>query len=288
MNNANALSWWTDVQEPRKIAPRIWWLPVCQKAGVSGRETHVHNSPYVIIGEEKVLLYDTGLTRGWDTVSTFLDRLLGDRAVDYVVPSHSETPHSGNANRLLEKYPEAVVAGDVRDWHLYFPQHVDRLQTFQAGDVLDLGGEKFVFLEALLKDLVTTQWGYAVEGRVLFTADAFACMHHPPVEDEDRPVHRPGECALFASEFGYVPRSDQIAWIVVAAFYWARFKNVEELVPLFAAMVATYPTDLIAPAHGAVIDDMSVLPVIWKALSDAYDPTLMSPLPGLKLEAGLG
>jgi hypothetical protein len=92
------------------------------------------------------------------------------------------------------------------------------------------------------------------------------------LEDDDRPVHLPHECARFVSEIGQPPGPEQVVWITRAALYWARFLRMAQFRPMFDDLVARHPTRMIAPAHGALIDDMTVLPVIWDALDLAYDP----------------
>jgi hypothetical protein len=108
---------------------------------------------------------------------------------------------------------------------------------------------------------------------VLFVGDGFAYSHQPPIDDDDRPVHSPGECRLLASELDGEPGPDQIVWITKAALYWTRFVRMDVFLDAFRQMLATYPTRIVAPAHGAVIDDMdAILWVIWEALGLAYSP----------------
>src|SRR5579863_2870651 len=82
--------------EPREIASGIWWLPQCSVLTLSGNVTHLHTSPYVILGSEKTLIWDSGNARQWDELENSLDGLLGDREIDYVVPSHPEIAHCAN------------------------------------------------------------------------------------------------------------------------------------------------------------------------------------------------
>ncbi|WP_246087023.1 MBL fold metallo-hydrolase [Nocardioides humi] len=240
---------------------------------LSGVTTHLHVAPFLIVGSEGVLLYDTGTPIQWSQVEGRLDAMLGDRPVDFIVPSHPEIAHCGNVVRLLEKYPAAKLAGDVRDYPLYFPSYADRLVEFAIGDEIDLGSHRFVFLDAIVKDLPSTVWGYERSTGVLFVADGFAYSHQPPLEGDDRPTHLEGECNLFASELGTPPADDQILWITKAALYWTHFVKFDLLLDRFQTLLETYPPKLVAPAHGAVIDDIdNVLWMIWNSLGKAYDP----------------
>jgi flavorubredoxin len=262
----------------REIAQGISWIPACLEIDIGTGPTHVHNAPYLIAGPERALMWDTGPPSNWSGVAAELDKLLGDRSLDYLVPSHPETPHCGNLHRLLAKYPEAQVVGDVRDYHLIFPSEVERFVQLPPGSEIDLGpGQRLILLSALVKDLPSSQWAYAPEQQVLFTTDAFAYSHHAPFEDEDRPLHSPDQCRLMASEIGAKPRPEQIIWITRAALYWAQFKKMDAYKEPFDELLRTYPTRMVAPAHGAVIDDMSIVSVIWEALNLAYDPEAAAP-----------
>lgn len=261
------------VNRPREIADGIWWIPSCLNLTVAQQQVHVHNSPYLVLGSEKALLWDSSDPTSWQGISESLDELLDGRTLDYIVPSHQEVPHSGNVRRLLDKYPEAMILGDVRDYHVLFPDVADRLHSLPPGSQIDLGsGDSFVIVDAIIKDLPATQWGYATRQQVLFTADAFAYSHMAPADDEDRPLHRPDECMRLASELDGRPGPDNVVWITRAALYWARFIPIDDHLPAFKALLAQYPAKLIAPSHGSVIDDMTLIPVIWEALSLAYDP----------------
>jgi hypothetical protein len=257
----------------REIASGIWWIPACQRVDIGSGLVHIHNAPYVILGSEKTLMWDTGPPSNWTGVELELDRLLGSRPLDYVVPSHPESPHCGNLRRLFAKYPGLKVLGDVRDYHLYFPDDTDRFVALEPGSEVDLGGvQPIVLLRALVKDLPSSQWAYAPSQQVLFTADAFAYSHHPPLEDDDRPVHLPDECGLLASELSGKPHPEQIVWIVGFALVWMPFLQLDTYRDAFEELLASYPTRIVAPAHGAVIDDMSFVSLIWKTLNGTFNP----------------
>lgn len=260
---------------PREIAPGIWWLASCSAVSLSGALSHLHNAPYLILGSNRTLLWDTSTPGHWPIIDGALDSLLGGRALDYIVPSHPEVAHCGNVHRLLVKYPTAQLVGDVRDYPFYFPEFTDRLVDLSSGCELDLGGHRFVFTDAVIKDLASSQWGYESSQKVLFVGDGFAYSHRPPVEGDDRPTHLPSECTLMASELGVAPGPDQIIWITKAALYWTRFVQIDVFLDLFRDTLRTHPTNLIAPAHGAVIDDVEgIVWAIWQALRLAYSPEI--------------
>jgi Metallo-beta-lactamase superfamily len=257
---------------PREIAKGIWWFPACLAVPVGGRLVHTHNALYLVVGSDKTLLFDSGSASAWPDIAPALEHLLDGRPLDYLVPSHSELPHSGNVRALLAKYPLTRVIGDVRDLHLYFPAFGERFERLPRGSRIDLGGHVFELVDAVIRDLPATQWGYEETQQVLFTSDGFAYSHRPPLDSDDRPVHLPGECASLASELDVPPGPDQIVWITRAALHWARFKKMTTYLPRYEELLRAHPTKLIAPAHGAVIDDPSLIPIIWRALDLAYAP----------------
>lgn len=141
----------------REIADGIWWFPSCLQVPIYGRPTHIHNAPYLIVGDEKTLLWGTGDATAWDDVAPEFERVLAGRTLDYLVPSHPEIPHCGNVHRVLEAYPEVRMVGDVRDYHLFFPEYEDRCDSRPAGSELELGGKTVVLLNAIVRDLPSSQ-----------------------------------------------------------------------------------------------------------------------------------
>jgi glyoxylase-like metal-dependent hydrolase (beta-lactamase superfamily II) len=259
---------------PRSIRPRLHWLGGCHLSSVYGSVIHVHHSNYLLDGE-RTLLVDTGFPSTWPQVDAHLDQLLGDRPLDYVCPTHSEIPHSGNLSRLLMKYPAARVVGDMRDFHLYFPEWLDRMDMKRPGDVIDLGeGVRLTFLTALFKDLPNTLWAYEESQRAMFVADGFAYAHHPPPDgaDRDDPIHYPGECALTSSELPPV-KVEQMSFILKAALNWSRYVDIRPVFAEVAELFETrYPTEIVLPAHGNVIARLEdLLPVMREAHNEVYE-----------------
>lgn len=241
----------------REIAPAIFWLDNCSSSSASaaaGQAMHLHFSSYLVRGASKALLYDTTHAPYWGRLEADLEALLGGRPLDYIVCSHTELPHSGNVGRLLEKYPEALLLGDVRDYHLYHPAYASRFEERRPGDDLDLGGgHRFVFQEAVLRDLPNTIWGWEQKGQVMFTSDGFLYPHHQAAVDAGEPVHAVGECSMLSNELPSLPSVEVTAFNVLAAMYWTRFQSIDAAFERFLDLLERYPTRVVAPAHGNVI-----------------------------------
>jgi Metallo-beta-lactamase superfamily len=237
---------------PRVLAPGVTWLGECLVLPYHDSLLHSHHSLYLISGESESLLVDTGHPKDWDTVNRQLDRLLAGGAppIRYLFPTHAEVPHSANLGRLLTKFPEAQVYGDVRDYHLAFPGCEARLNPMQVGDSIDLGTTRFVFREAVVRDLVTSVWGYDVRSRTLFPGDGFGYMHH----------HAAGECGKLAEEIPGLPVQDLTALFTKIGLYWTHFTDMEPVIAQIDRMLASdeYPVDIVAAAHSSPIGDPEI------------------------------
>lgn len=236
---------------PRELAPGLTWMGACTPLPYEGQLLHGYHSVYLLRGADVGLIVDTGHPKDWDVVEAQLEALLDADPIPirYLVATHSETPHCGNIGRLLEKFPSAVAVGDVRDYHLVFPGLIDRFLAAEVGDVLDLGGGmQYEFVDAVIRDLETTLWGYERLNQVLFTSDGFAYMHH----------HRPEECGLVAEEMPDLPFGEFSLIFNEYALYWTQFSDLAPYFDLLEELMETHPTNLIAPAHGSPIVDPSV------------------------------
>jgi len=243
---------------PREIAPGVFWLGGCLGVELDGRIVHGYSSVYLLRGTKATLLVDPGHPMDWHAIDSGLDDLLGARPLDYVLPTHPEMPHSGNLGRLLAKYPDAQAVGDLRDFHLYYPGFVAQFATRPVGDVIDLGDMQFEIVDALIKDLPNSVWGYESTRRILYVADGFAYLHHPELgEGEHGPYHLPGECYSTVRELGQLPTLRAASWFTGFSLYWSRYTdNADAIFEQVRSLIATHPTDIIAPAHGSVIDDV--------------------------------
>jgi flavorubredoxin len=241
----------------RAITDGVYWLGACLSAFGHDEEVHYHVSCYLVVGSRRTALVDTGDPAHRDIVLAQLSDVLGDRPLDIILPTHAEIPHAGNLPALLERYPEAVVAGEVRDYHLHFPEYADRLRAVPVGDSIDLGGRELLLVPAHIRDLETTIWAYDTGAGVLFVSDGFSFIHDIPQPDEDdEPVHRPGQCRMFSGEMPEPPTVAQAAYGTGRALYWTKFVDVTEAFTAIEELLDEHPAAFICPAHGNVIDDV--------------------------------
>ncbi len=256
---------------PREIAPGITWIGACLDFDLGDRIIHGHTSAYLLCGSDAAVMIDTGNPSSWSAISKVLDDVLGDRPLDFLFPTHPELPHTGNMQRLVTKYPELRIVGDIRDYHLFYPGCVSHLEPREPGDRLDLGDREFVIVEAFIRDLPNTQWGFAPHANTLFSADGFCYMHRPELDDED-PMHLPGECGLTTSELPEPVDVESAAFFTGSALYWARFiDDADELYAHVAAELRNLDVRIIAPTHGNVITDVpELIATVHEGHKNAY------------------
>lgn len=249
---------------PRELVPGLVWLGDCVGQQWEGELLHAHNSVYLVSGSERSLIVDSGLPADWAVIERQLDELeaAGVPPVTHLFPTHVEGAHAGNVGRLARRYPEAAIVGDVRDYHLIFPYAEHQLQPLRAGDEIDLGGSAFQLVEAVIRDVNTSLWGYDPARRTLFPGDGFAYMH----------VHRAGHCGHTAEEVPDLPFVAMSALMAEHALYWTRFTDVEPHIAALRELMRRYPCDIVAPGHGLpVTDPAATVPKIEQGLRFGAD-----------------
>jgi glyoxylase-like metal-dependent hydrolase (beta-lactamase superfamily II) len=258
----------TGVGLPREIAPGIFWLGDCFEITTIYGQLHSHVSCFLLVGTDRTLLVDTGTPVHWQKIRGQLDRVLGRRPLDVLVPTHPEPAHAGNLYRLLQTYPDSRLAGDLRDYHLAFPDLEGRMDPLPSGSRIDLGGLDFHLLPAPIKDLTSTQWGYEAVNQVMFVGDGLAYTHPtiaPDAGGDEPALHRAGECSLLTTELAEPPRAETAALFTQAAFWWARYLDPGPLFAETARLIERYPSRLVAPAHGNVVADIEKTMAIVEA-----------------------
>lgn len=245
---------------PRALTDRLYWLGDCLvRRHPNGTWLHTYHSAYVVAGDDCAAVVDTGHPKDWAVIAAQLDTLHAQGLPDvrYLAPTHPEVPHSGNLGRWLHRYPESEVVGEVRDYHLIFPEYADRLRAVGVGEEVDLGGATLRFAEAVIRDLIPTIWPYFVEHQVLFPGDGFAYLHE----------HQEDQCGKVAEEVPTLRVEEFTAMFSDAALYWTRFTDMEGPITELDRLLEQYPSRIIAPGHGLpIIDPECTLPRVREGL----------------------
>jgi flavorubredoxin len=243
---------------PREIADGIYWLGDCLEQRANGKIYHTYNAAFLMVGEHSSMIIETGHPKDFPLIAQQLDALPPNiPPVKYLFVTHQETPHAGGLGRILHRYPEAILCGDMCDYHLAFPQYAHRMKSMKEGDEIDLGGRKFVLVEPVIRDLRTTWWGFDAKEHFLFPGDGFAYSHY----------HEDGHCGLFAEEAISLDIPEVSAVFADRALFWTKFTDMNLYVNRLQYLMDKYDVKGIAPTHGLPIRDPAVtLPRIKEGL----------------------
>jgi flavorubredoxin len=243
---------------PRELAPGLFWLGDCQQVRTETEILHSYNSLYLVRGQESSVLIEAGFPEDYDMVQEQLDGLLeSGPPLRHLWITHQETPHAGGVGRLLDRFPELEVRGDIHDYHLFFPAFADRFRPLELGGSIDLGGRSLVAVSAAIRDLITTQWAFDTGSGALFPGDGFAYAHH----------HKAGECGKVVSEVPGLDVAFQSALFAEYALHWMKFVEMQPFADRLQAMLSELDVRVVCPTHGLpVIDVPAVMPEIVAGL----------------------
>jgi flavorubredoxin len=241
----------------RQIASGIHLMTGCFHTQLFGDRFHTHLSAYLVCGGKHNILVDTGHPKDFPKVVAYVKSIIGEE-LTYIFPTHEEYPHAGSLGMLLDEFPKALVVGETRNFHLYFPNQYrrDRFIQMNVGDNIELGGRKLWVLPAPIHDLPASYWAYDDRDQALFVSDGFAFSHHEN-----------SECMLLSNELLNQPTADNVRLVLDLALYWSRYADNGAIVAQIHEMLETYETKLICPAHGGVITSpVNLITVMIEAL----------------------
>lgn len=228
---------------PRVLRPDLLWTGGCLDIPYEGQTVHSHFGVFLVRGSEKSILIDTGHPSHWQALQHHVEGFLDGAALDYIFPTHSELPHAGLLSQWMTKYPHAIAIGQMDDYPLYYPDLAHRMRNVQAGCGISLGDRTFTFLPSVWRDLTHTLWGFDNKSRTLFISDAFAYLHY----------HLQGQCDMLTSEQP-LPDLGMIRFFNERALFWTRYTDPAQGARDIDEMLNVLSPDLIAPAHGGVVD----------------------------------
>lgn len=131
---------------------------------------------YIIKGDKVAVMDSVDKDFGEEWLEN-IEKVLGDKAPDYLVVLHMEPDHSANIKAFLEKYPDAVVVSSAKAFAMmenYFGKGIakNRLEV-KDGEKLDLGGRSLTFVAAPMVHWPEVMVAYDDKDKILFSADAF-------------------------------------------------------------------------------------------------------------------
>lgn len=198
---------------------------------------------YLIQGSEKTALVDTVDPVLYHQLKTNLQVLSIDR-IDYIISQHAEQDHSGSIPLLLQDYPMAKVVTNPKCKDLlmafhHLPETV--FITVQTNEVLSLGDKTLQFIFTPWVHWPDTMCTYLQEDRILFTCDLFG-SHLASTE-----LFSENPCQLLSNGRRYYAE-------IMMPFRSVLSGNLN--------LLSALAFDIIAPSHGPVQSDKSIL---WNA-----------------------
>ncbi len=210
--------------------PQGWYQP--------GREIHIPQNAYLFMGD-RTLLFDTLSPASRLQIIQELRDILDDRPLDYLVVSHTDTPHAGNTHAILHEYPDAtLVAPAYGDTHELY--HLEDALKVREGDVLDLGGHRLRFYEATFLDAAISIWMKEENTNMLLTVDWMGLPHMA------------GECLKCVDELQSEVNVRRLVEFHGRVFFWLQYVDAPKTLAVIDWVTRKLKPSIIAPAHGLV------------------------------------
>ena len=155
--------------------------------GASDRTLDLFESQYVVpngmaynsyvILDDKVAVMDTVDNRVADKWFENLDKALNGRTIDYLIVQHMEPDHSGNIQKLAERYPDMKIVGNAKTFvmmsQFFNYDFSNRQVVVKEGDTLELGSHTLQFIMAPMVHWPEVMVTYESSEKILFAADGF-------------------------------------------------------------------------------------------------------------------
>ncbi len=142
---------------------------------------------YVVVDEKTAVLDSVDIKFGNQWLDNIAE-VLGDKSPDYLIIQHMEPDHSACIDKFVNKYPNAVIVGNVKTFdmlHAFFPDlELPNTLTVKEGEKLSLGNRELTFVTAPMVHWPEVMLTYDNTDKVLFSADAFGKFGALDVDEE--------------------------------------------------------------------------------------------------------
>lgn len=130
-----------------------------------------------LLMDEKTVLFDTVDDAVSRVFFENVDKVLGERTLDYLVVHHMEPDHSASIERLVMKYPEVTIVCNAKSAAMmkqFFDFDIDsRTHIVKENDTLSTGRHQLQFIMAPMVHWPEVMVSYDITDKILFSADAF-------------------------------------------------------------------------------------------------------------------
>lgn len=224
----------------RNITADLYQIGEC----VAGDNGHEAVLVYILLNDGHPILIDCGSHLHRASLMTDLEELLDGKSPEYIFLTHSELPHSGNLQKIADKWPdiEVLVSNVLLPYIELAPVlPLEQITAVTPGTVLDVAGRKLEFVSALLKDQPGSQWIFDPQTGTLFTGDGFGYYH--PAE----------QCDKFSDEIEGGIQTEQFQAYHDHAFKFLRWVIPARMNADLDRMFQQRLINIIAPIHGSAI-----------------------------------
>lgn len=237
----------------REFADGTYWIQSCRDVefkytsredyphDFEGRTVHSSRSACLIVDDQS-LLFDTLSPMGTHTILSELDELLDGDDLDYLVVSHPDIPHAGNAAAIREEYPDVtLVAPKYGEGHELY--HLGDAMRVGEGDAIDLGKRRVTFHEAAFLDAAVSVWMAEETTNTLFTVDWMGL------------AHLEGDCRTFLDELPYDEETifELIYEFHASVMFWYEYVDPEKVDETVDHLIDRFDPDIVFSSHGLVI-----------------------------------
>ena len=130
---------------------------------------------YLII-DEKIAILDTVDKNFFEEWFNNLTTILKDNKPTYLIVSHMEFDHAANIIKLVEKYNDITIVGNVKTFTMikqFFNVEITNKLVVKENDTLSLGKHTLTFIFAPFVHWPEVMFTYDSYANILFSADAF-------------------------------------------------------------------------------------------------------------------
>lgn len=223
----------------------VYWVGVVDWGirSFHGQELSTHRgSSYnaYLIMDEKIALVDTVWSPFTKQFLENIKSIIDPSKIDYIIANHSEPDHSGSLPDIINLAPNATVVVSKRGLDSFEGHYHQKwnFKSVQTGDVISLGNNELVFVEAPMLHWPDSMFTYLTGKNILMPNDAFG-QH-------------------YATAFRFNDQVDNEELLEEAIKYYANIltpfsklviKKIDEVLSL------NLPVDIIAPSHGVIWKD---------------------------------
>ncbi len=155
--------------------------------GVNDKEIDLFEGQYIVpngmaynsyvIKDEKIAVMDSVDKNFGKEWLENIEKILGDKAPDYLVIQHMEPDHSGSILDFAKKYPSAIIVSSSKAFtmmkNFFDVDFNDNRIEIKEGDILNLGSHQLTFISAPMVHWPEVMLSLDKSSKTLFSADAF-------------------------------------------------------------------------------------------------------------------